>query len=364
VYTRTTSFVLFIVLLALGSQAFALSHPDKEFKIFQFPQDRMPRIDGDISDWDIVPASYVYGSELVNDTVDGNGVPDPKDLELTVKVGWVKGLNRLYFLYEAYDDVWDFTRYNPRGYSNDIFEIAVDADLSGGQFINNPVIKELEGNIHNYLAFSGRHAQNYHFFTPPIRNSWVLVWGGSPWVGTFPYSNWAYDYDFQQGEDGKLVFECWITCYDYAPPEGPAAAIESNLVEDSLIGLSWSILDFDGGKREGHYNLAHNVRMVSDGSYLCGFRLMPIEAELRDPIEAEWEFKVVDMESGLVAFKDLSYGNITRWEWDFGDGSISTEQNPLHRYEPGIRYVITLTVSGPEGTDQRARHWEVLIDDR
>ena len=28
--------------------------------------------------------------------------PDPKELDVHVKVGWVKGLNRLYFLYEAY----------------------------------------------------------------------------------------------------------------------------------------------------------------------------------------------------------------------------------------------------------------------
>ena len=34
--------------------------------------------------------------------------PDPKDLDIKVKVGWVKGLNRLYFLYEAYDNYWDF----------------------------------------------------------------------------------------------------------------------------------------------------------------------------------------------------------------------------------------------------------------
>jgi hypothetical protein len=34
--------------------------------------------------------------------------PDPKNLEVKVKVDWIKGINRLYFLYEAYDDYWDF----------------------------------------------------------------------------------------------------------------------------------------------------------------------------------------------------------------------------------------------------------------
>ena len=54
---------------------------------------------------------------------------DTTDLDVTVHVGWVKGLNRLYFLYEAYDDYWDFSN---RDLHNDILEIVVDGDLSGG----------------------------------------------------------------------------------------------------------------------------------------------------------------------------------------------------------------------------------------
>jgi len=86
----------------------ALSRPEIEFKVFQFPRDRMPRIDGKIDDWDIVPEEYVVGTDQINDTEDGNGTADPKDIDIRVKVGWVKGMNRLYFLYEAYDDYWDF----------------------------------------------------------------------------------------------------------------------------------------------------------------------------------------------------------------------------------------------------------------
>ncbi len=355
---RYSTILLALALAFAATQAFALSRPDVEFKIFQFPTDQIPRIDGDPSDWAIVPDSYTYGDDQINDTEDGNGVPDPKDLDIKVTVGWVKGENRLYFLYEAYDDFWDFARYNPGGYSNDIFEIAVDGDLSGTPFINSDQIKNP---IDNYMNYAGRHAQNYHIFTPPVRNSWVLVWGSNPWAGYFPQSNHAYNYSFKPGESGKLILECYITPYDYAPNAGPKYSVETQLEEGNLIGLSWSILDFDGGKRDGHYNLAHDVKMVSNGSYLCGFRLMPIEASLRKPIEADWSFKVIDMDRGLVAFHDESYGTIERWLWDFGDGSTSTEQHPIHEYKPGIYYVVSLTVSGPAGTDQRARHWEVLI---
>ncbi|MCE5252004.1 PKD domain-containing protein [bacterium] len=320
----------------------------------------MPRIDGKTDDWAIVPPEYTYGTGMLNDTEDGHGTDiDRKDLDVRVTVGWVKGMNRLYFLYEAYDDFWDFERFNPNGYSNDIFEIAVDGDLSGGPFITNA---QFSDKIENHFAFSGVHAQNYHIYTPPQNNAWVLVWGCQPWISELPWSNYAYSYNFKHGESGKLVLECWITPFDYAPYDGPERAVESKLVENTLIGLSWSILDFDGGKRDGHYNLAHNVKMVSDASYLCAFRLMPLEDKFKDPIKAQWSFKVIDMDRRLVSFKDESYGEITQWLWNFGDGTTSTERNPIHEYaKPGIYYVVYLDVEGPKGKSRTAKYWDVMV---
>lgn len=373
----TTCFLLIclaafsIMLEAQEIPRYETAREGRIFKVFQFPHDQMPRIDGQTEDWDIVPDSYRYGTDLLKDTEDGHGTRiDPEDLDVKVTVGWVKGLNRLYVLYEAYDDYWDFGRFNPDGYLNDIFEVVVDGDLSGGPFIFNPMYpkEDLKWNssspayLENHFTFSGVHAQNYHIYTPPVNNAWVLVWGNQHWIGEFPYANYAYNYDFQPGESGKLIFECWITPYDYAPYEGPAKAVESQLEENKIIGLSWSILDFDGAERDGHVNLAHDTRMVKDASYLCAFQLKPLEKSLLKPIEAAWSFQVVDMDRGMVAFHDESVGEINSWKWDFGDGSTSEEQHPTHRFpQKGVHKVITLEVSGPAGTSKRTRYWEVMI---
>jgi hypothetical protein len=341
------------------------------FRVFQFPRDQMPRIDGQTGDWQMVPESYTYGTDLLKDTEDGQGTNiDPQDLDVRVTVGWVKGLNRLYILYEAYDDYWDFGRFNPKGYLNDIFEVVVDGDLSGGPFIFNPIYppEELRWDgknpayLENHFTFSGVHAQNYHIYTPPVNNAWTLIWGAQHWIAEFPHSNYAYHYDFKPGESGKLVLECWITPYDHAPWEGPERAVESKLTENKIIGLSWSILDFDGGAREGHINLAHDTRMVKDASYLCAFRLMPLEPAWQKEIRAEWSFKIIDMDRGIVAFQDESVGEFDRWQWDFGDGMTSEEQHPVHQFtEQGVHKVITLEVSGPAGASKRTRYWEVMI---
>lgn len=348
---------------------FATARNGKQFKVFQFAKDQMPRIDGDKSDWAMVPESYVYGTDLLNDTEDGHGTDiDPQDLDVRVTVGWVKGLNRLYFLYEAYDDFWDFERFNPTGYLNDIFEIVVDGNLSGGPFIYNPIFPEARkwgdhpAHIFNHLTYSGYHAQNYHIFTPPAHNSWVMMWGAQPWVGEFPFANYAYGYDFKHGEGGRLILEFWITPFDHAPFDGPEHAVESQLVENNLIGLSWSILDFDGDKRDGHINLSHDTRMVSDASFLCAFRLMPLEAFFLDKIKSEWSFSLVKNRPRTVAFHDQSIGEITSWHWDFGDGSTSSEPNPIYQYtKSGVHYNVTLEITGPEGSSRKTRFWEVMV---
>ena len=53
-----------------------------------------------------------------------------------------------------------------------------------------------------------------------------------------------------------------------------------------------------------------------------------------------------------VAFTDNSSGNIDSWSWDFGDANGSTSQHPSHTYEAAGLYTVSLTVTGPGGSDQ------------
>ncbi len=350
-----------IAFLAAANPSAALERPDVEFKVFQFPADMIPRIDGDASDWDMVPDSYVIGQDQLRDTVNKTAY-DPKDLDVNVTVGWVKGLNRLYFLYETYDNYWSFARSDLH---NDIFEIVVDADLSGGPLIPG-LRKDMKLDPWNGYLFQGVQAQNYHTFTPAQGKIWTMVWGCQPWIAELPWSNCAYNYNFKPGGSGKLIMEFWITPFDYAPYEGPERAVVSKLVENAIIGMSWSILEYDndieGQTYKAFWNLSHVTQMYGNASLAVAFRLMPIEAQLRDPVEAAWSFKVIDMDRRMVAFKDESYGTITSWLWDFGDGSTSTEQNPIHQYEkPGLMNVVILTVTGTKGTARLSKVWDVAI---
>ena len=65
-----------------------------------------------------------------------------------------------------------------------------------------------------------------------------------------------------------------------------------------------------------------------------------------------------------VNFTDQSTGTITSWDWDFGDGSNSTDQNPSHTYNDADSYSVSLTVSGPDGSDTELKlfYIDVLSD--
>lgn len=52
-----------------------------------------------------------------------------------------------------------------------------------------------------------------------------------------------------------------------------------------------------------------------------------------------------------VAFTDESIGNINLRVWNFGDGGFSTLQHPEHDYPTAGVYTVTLSVSGPTGSD-------------
>ena len=59
--------ILLLILLQLPP-TLALERTGVEFKIFQFPADRIPRIDGDPDDWSIVPASYAIGLDQLRES--------------------------------------------------------------------------------------------------------------------------------------------------------------------------------------------------------------------------------------------------------------------------------------------------------
>lgn len=64
-----------------------------------------------------------------------------------------------------------------------------------------------------------------------------------------------------------------------------------------------------------------------------------------------------------VYFDDMSSNNPDIWSWDFGDGVISSERNPIHTYDTDGEYTIRLTVSNDDGSDTEVKSNYILVSE-
>jgi len=98
--------------------------------------------------------------------------------------------------------------------------------------------------------------------------------------------------------------------------------------------------------------------MYGNASDLCAFRLMPLEPFLLKPIEARWSFQVVDARGDRLRFGTSRGATSLRGNGDFGDGQISNERHPQHRYEKGGEFTVILSIEGPAGKSRLAKVWD------
>jgi PKD repeat protein len=65
-----------------------------------------------------------------------------------------------------------------------------------------------------------------------------------------------------------------------------------------------------------------------------------------------------------VDFTDTSWdndGEVMSWNWNFGDGTSSTEQSPQHTYPANGNYAVQLTISDGEDTSAASRTIRIKV---
>ncbi len=77
---------------------------------------------------------------------------------------------------------------------------------------------------------------------------------------------------------------------------------------------------------------------------------IPTNTPIPAPIAA-FDFRAQDGNPFTIEFFNQSSGDIAGVSWDFGDGTQSTEANPVHVYAASGTFTVTLSVSGAGGTN-------------
>ena len=127
-----------------------------------------------------------------------------------------------------------------------------------------------------------------------------------------------------------------------------AAVYDYNVLSPS--GSAMQIDEFENVSLSGDYRVSSSVKGSNCWNQPQRIRVLIAETELI----ANFEY-AVDLGGGNVVtngdvqiledvqFQDLSQGNAIIWNWDFGDGSSSNEQNPTHQFQNKGAYTVLLT---------------------
>ncbi len=65
----------------------------------------------------------------------------------------------------------------------------------------------------------------------------------------------------------------------------------------------------------------------------------------------------------FVQFTDTSAGSPTNWDWNFGDGNISDEQNPSHMYYVAGTYDVSLNATNSAGSNTTSKLNYITVSD-
>ena len=121
-----------------------------------------------------------------------------------------------------------------------------------------------------------------------------------------------------------------------------------------IVSWEW---DFGDGGIDSTPNTSHNYAV--DGTFLSSLvvtnTLGCTDTALQNILIYEKPVAEFDLVDSLgcsydsVSFTDLSTGAVIEWNWDFGDGTTSTDQNPTHLFPGTGLFTVTLDVLTSDG---------------
>ena len=177
---------------------------------------------------------------------------------------------------------------------------------------------------------------------------------------------------FVMDNDGASAFTYELVTIAPPPNVAPTAAIDAT-VNGNTVTFHDASTDTDGniafwywafGDGTPASNVANPVHTYANpGTYYVylfvaddrgGSDIATTTVTINSPPVAAFGFSVA---GNTATFTDYSWdanGPVTAWQWNFGDGTTSTQRNPVHTYAGPGNYTVTLTAYDPEGATNQA----------
>ena len=138
----------------------------------------------------------------------------------------------------------------------------------------------------------------------------------------------------------------------------------------SPSGVTMRLEDIDSVNQSGSYQVQSSVKGSNCWTPNQRIQVLIADEELIPDFvyEADWgrgnfipnsEAQIFEQ----VIFSDSSSGNVILWNWDFGDGNGSNQQNPTHIYEKKGTYTVTLNTIDSIGCIAEIQKVITVLDD-
>ncbi len=192
----------------------------------------------------------------------------------------------------------------------------------------------------------------------------------------------------------QMQTACAGTIYDDGGPSGMYSGNSNSTVTIAPPGAASVTLHFSGFGMENTYDFLYvydgpNTTSPVIGSYTgntipanitssgpaitirqysdvyvedSGFAISWICNQPSSPPVANFKADVTQSCSGHIQFTDLTSGGVYGWLWNFGDGTTSTLQHPLHSYTANGTYTVSLTATNGFGSNTVTKNNYISIN--
>lgn len=242
-------------MLFIGAMATTVwAHKGPMNNAFQWPAGLEPTLDGDLSEWEIIPEDYFITTAQHYEIVIGLGANyNESDLALREVVSWSAATNRLYFAQRRFDDYYDRDGGDGAAGGDDSWEVAIDADHGGESiFVTETEISDQQ---ERELA-QGRWAQTAHYRFPAMAPfGWKWFWmSTSTWHDQPPWADYGFRLDGKMNDgEATAYIEIMSAGWDDFNFNGPAQSVLHNFKEGEIIGMGWGIIEHDADTQGANY---------------------------------------------------------------------------------------------------------------
>jgi parallel beta-helix repeat protein len=107
--------------------------------------------------------------------------------------------------------------------------------------------------------------------------------------------------------------------------------------------------------KTGKYTVKLTVTNVAGSNTATKSKYITVTTTSQAPVADFWGSTLSGKASLKVTFTETSKGSPTSWQWDFGDGTYSTQKSPTHTYSAAGTYTVKLTAINAVGSSTKTK---------